>query len=115
MMRDVTAIYRGITTPMRDLLDQIYQAGWEPTVKWGKDAFVATGKNQYGEKLEKTGPDEKTAAANLLVAVMRRNHLRTTASWKIGVWEHDWTAHKEEIAQAYAKAPVYEPKAANYF
>lgn len=117
-MTDVTSSFRGITTPAADLYAQIAQNGWETTsVKFdqGQDAFVAEAKNPYGERIVRTGPNDRTALGNLLIAITRRHNIRTTAQWKLGMWKTMFTDQLQPIAEAYAKAPVYDPKAAGYF
>lgn len=97
------------------MYDQISQAGWEmKKVQYDKKTgqMVATAKNPFGEEIAKTGPDDATALGNLLHAILRRNHLRTPAQWKVGMWNTTWTDKLPEIAEAYSKAPVYDPKAA---
>lgn len=113
-MREFTSIFRGITTPLNTIYEQIAQQGWEVRkVKWDKSegSFVATAKNAFGEERQGRGPTDATALGNLLYTVMRHNHIRTTAQWKVGMWRTMWTDRLQELAEAYAKAPVYDPKA----
>lgn len=117
-MPELLSAFRGLTTPANELYSQIEQYGWIPTkVKWESkhNAFTATAKNQYGETITKTGPDDKTALGNLLVAIARHTHMRTAAQWKVGMWKTNWTDQLEAIAKAYAEAPVYDQKAAAHF
>lgn len=117
-MTNVTSAFRGITTPTADLYQQIAQTGWETTkVKFDKtqDVYVAEAKNPYGEKITRTGPNDSTALGNLLVAIMRRHHIRSAAQWKLGMWKTMFTDQLQPIAEAYAKAPIYDPKAAGAF
>jgi hypothetical protein len=115
---DITSAFRGLTTPLPALYDQIARQGWEPTkVKWDSSlgAFTAEARNAHGEKVTKTGPTDKTALGNLLVAIMRHTHMRTAAQYKVGMWKTMFTDQLQPIAEAYAKAPVYDPKAAQAF
>jgi hypothetical protein len=52
-----------------------------------------------------------TAVANALLAVTRRNHMRTTAQFKVGMWRTNFHERQREIAEAYRDAPIYDPKA----
>lgn len=120
MVMNVLAAFQGLTTPTADIYNQIARSGWKVTkVKSktidGRYQIVAEAKNLHGEKLFKTGPDDKTALANLLVAIMRHNYMRTSAQYKVGMWKTMFTDQLQPIAEAYAKAPVYDPKAAAGF
>lgn len=120
MVMSLLAAFQGLTTPTADIYNQIAQTGWEVTkVKSktidGRYQMVAEAKNLHGERLFKTGPDDKTALANLLVAIMRHNYMRTSAQYKVGMWKTMFTDQLQPIAEAYAKAPVYDPKAAAAF
>lgn len=111
-------MFGGVTTPLNELYGHIARYGWEvKKLKWDtkRNAFTAIGKNQYGEEVEKWGPDDKTALANLLVAIARHTHMRTAAQHKVGMWRTTFTDQLQPIAEAYAKAPIYDPKAAGYF
>lgn len=115
---DVSSAFVGITTPASELYSQIANLGWEVTkVAWDskRKAFVAEARNMHGESIAKTGPNDKTALANVLVAASRHTHMRTAAQWKLGMWKTMFTDQLKEIAEAYAKAPVYDPKAAAAF
>lgn len=114
-MKDISSVFAGLSTPPQVMYDQISQAGWEmKKVQYDKKTgqMVAIAKNPFGEEIAKTGPDDATALGNLLHAILRRNHLRTPAQWKVGMWNTTWTDKLPEIAEAYSKAPVYDPKAA---
>lgn len=118
MLIDVTSAFQGITTPLPELYTQIGNLGWSvKKVHWDKkqDCFVAVAQSPHGEEVEKTGNTDKTAVANLLIAVTRKNHMRTTAQWKVGMWKTTFTDQLRPIAEAYAQAPVYEPQAAQAF
>lgn len=110
--KDVTSAFKGITTPVRDLYDEIHKRGWTVNkVKVNGDGnYEAEGKNPHGEKIVKTGPTDATALGNLLIAVMRRETMRQLS--KAAAWGKAWDDQLAEIAHAYAEAPVYEPKAA---
>src|SRR5687768_11249389 len=118
MMRDITSVFKGITTPTQTIYEQIANAGWEvKKIDFDKKqgVYTATATNPYGEELVKTGPHDSTALGNLLYAVLRHNHIRTAAQHKVGMWQTNWTNRLQEVAEAYAKAPVYDPKAAPAF
>jgi hypothetical protein len=111
---------QGLTTPASALQQQIAQAGWEVTKINSKDIdgryqIVAEARNLHGETLAKTGPNDRTALGNLLVAIMRHNYMRTAAQYKVGMWKTMFTDQLQPIAEAYAKASVYDPKAAAAF
>ena len=115
---DLTSSFAGITTPTNELHAQIERYGWEVTkLTWDPkvNAFKAEGRDASGQTTAKTGPNDKTALANLLLAIARRTHLRTSAQYKLGMWQTMFTGQLKDIAEAYAKAPVYDPKAAVYF
>lgn len=117
-MTDLYSAFRGITTPTPELYAQIAQFGWTPTkVKWDSktNGFTAEAQNIYGQRVTKHGPDEKTALGNLLVAIMRHTHMRTAAQYKLGMWKTMFTDQLKPIAEAYAKAPTYDQKAAAAF
>jgi hypothetical protein len=116
-MIDLTSAFVGLSTPVQSLYQQIADAGWEiRSVKSanedGRYIVRAKARNPHGEEVEKFGPDDRTALANLLVAIHRHTHLRTAAQHKVGMWQHDWTDQLQPIAEAYKRAPVYDPKAA---
>lgn len=103
---------------MESLLHQIEQSPWEVSkIAWdsSQKQYYAEAKNPHGEALRKHGPDEKTAVGHLLVAIMRHTQMRTSAQWKLGMWKTMFTDQLPAIAEAYAKAPVYDPKAATCF
>ena len=107
-------IYSGSLT-LRELYERIGQTGWSlKKVKYdkGEDHFLASAKDPFGREIEKTGPNEEQAVKNLLIAIERKKHARTAAMEHIGMWKADWTDQLRPIAEAYAKAPVYDPKAA---
>jgi hypothetical protein len=104
----------GVTTPVEDLAIAIQNQGWQlGSVQYDNklNAYTAEAISPHGEKLQKTGPDGNTAVANALLAVTRRNHMRTTAQFKVGMWRTNWHERLPEIAEAYRDAPIYDPKA----
>lgn len=113
MIRDVTSAFRGVTTPLNELVDRIGEAGWElQKVDFKSGSYFAKAKNPHGETIEKTGPTDATAVANVLVAILRRHRIRTEAQYKIGMWQSTFTDQLQPIAEAYSQLPVYDPKAA---
>jgi hypothetical protein len=114
MTSKVLAVFQGVTTPVEDLAVAIQNQGWQlGQVRWDTklNAFTAEAISPHGEKLSKFGPDAATAVANALLAVTRRNHMRTTAQFKVGMWRTNWHERLPEIAEAYRDAPIYDPKA----
>lgn len=108
---DVTAVFRGVTTPLRELYDEVHKRGWSVSKIDVKDGqYVATVENPYGEQLEKTGPNAETAVGNALIALMRTETMRFQG--RIAAWQSHWIDQLPQIAKAYADAPVYDPKAA---
>lgn len=110
---EISSGFRGITTPLNELIEEINGRGWElNSIDYKQNGFVATGKNPHGESMEATGITDATAAANLLLKIMRRETIREAPIAKLAQWSQDWSNNLEEIAKAYAKAPIYDPKAA---
>lgn len=107
---EVTAAFLGLQIPVRELLDDLHSRGWTADVDVKDGSYVATAKNPHGEEIEKTGPTDSTALGNLLFAVQRRETIRYQA--RSSAWKDNWVAELKPIAQAYAEAPIYEPKAA---
>jgi hypothetical protein len=108
------AIFQGVTTPISDLAKAIQAQGWQlGQVKFDSklNAYTAEAISPHGDKVEKTGPDEATAVANAMLAVTRRNHMRSAAMYKVGMWRTNWHRRPQEIAEAYRDAPIYDPKA----
>lgn len=113
-MIDVTSVYQGITTPLPELTAQIENLGWElGKVSFGQGVFTAEAKAPHGEKVTRTGVTDKTAVANVLLAIIRKHKVRNAAQHYGGMWAANWTDKLPQIAEAYAKAPVYDPKAAS--
>jgi hypothetical protein len=118
MRIDVTGAFLGLSASDADLYSRIGDMGWSiKSIKFDKkkNLFVAIAKNPHGEECEKTGNDHKVALSNLLLAVTRRSNMRTTAQNRISMWTHLFTDQLKPIAEAYVKAPVYDPKGAIAF
>lgn len=112
---NVTASSLVYSHTLRDLYMLVSGSGWSiKKVKYDKkdDCYIASAKNEFGDEIEKTGPDEAMATRNLVLAIQRKNHMRTAAMERVGMWKADWSDQLQPIAEAYAKAPVYDPKAA---
>lgn len=108
------AKFQGVTTPIEDLAVAIQNQGWQLGQVAFDDklnAYTAVAISPHGEQLQKTGPDAGTAVANALLAVTRRNHMRSAAQYKVGMWRTNWHERQQEIAEAYRDAPIYDPKA----
>lgn len=108
---DVTSAFQGVTTPLRELYDEIHQRGWDvdKVDVNGDGLYEATVKNPYGETISKVGPDPNTAVGHCLVGLMRQETMRYP---RTAAWTATWENERPEIAQAYAEAPTYDPKAA---
>jgi hypothetical protein len=110
---DLTSAYKGITTPLPAIVSQIENLGWTMgKIQWRKDAYVASARNPHGETVEMKGLNEATAAANVLKSILRLHKVRTAAQKFGGMWNTSWADRLQEVAEAYSKAPVYDPKAA---
>jgi hypothetical protein len=112
---DITSAFTGLSSTQPELLSGISDLGWTvKKLKYDKkeNAYVAQASNDHGESLQKTGPDETVALANLLVAVTRKHHMR---SKRVSMWQTTFIDQLKAIAEAYVKAPVYDPKAAIAF
>lgn len=113
-LTNVTAAFQGLSQPLSEILDDIHRRGWTVgKISVKDDQYVAEGKNPHGESLEATGRTDATAAGNLLVRIMRREFMRASAvRTKLGAWDAQvFEQQFSPIAQAYAGAPVYDPKA----
>lgn len=111
-MMNLISVYQGISTPVNELIQQLSQQGWElGKVQFKDNNFIAEASNQFGDTISKYGPDQGTAIANVLLAASRKNHIRSLAQFKVGMWQHTWTDKLKDIAEAYRKAPIYDPKA----
>jgi hypothetical protein len=104
----------GLTFSHKALREQIEQGGWTVSkVKFDSTSgrYVVEAKNDsLGIKLERKGKTEQLALSNMLIATHHR-----ASSVHIGRWNQVFTGEMEEIAQAYSKAPLYEPKASAAF
>jgi hypothetical protein len=110
---DVSSAFRGITTPLNEILDEIHGRGWEAgKIDFKQGQFSAKGKSPHGDELEAYGTTEATAAGNLLLKIMRQETARQGPRAKLAQWQQDWSNNLEEVAKAYAAAPIYDPKAA---
>jgi hypothetical protein len=112
---NVTASSLVYSHTLKDLYLLVSESGWSiKKIKYDKkdDCYIASAKNVHGDEIEKTGPDEEMATRNLVLAIQRKNHMRSAAMERIGMWKADWSDQLQPIAEAYAKAPVYDPKAA---
>lgn len=107
---DITAAFQGLQIPVRELLDDIHSRGWTADVGFKDNAYVATAKNPHGEEVEKTGPTDSTALGNLLLAIIRKETIRYQG--RTSAWKNNWVQDLQPIAQAYAEASIYDPKAA---
>ena len=111
-MTDTLAAFRGVTTPLSDLYRLIEEQGWQPgSVKFTNGGYTASA-TLNGEKIEKIGPDQATAVANVLHAISRKHQIRTPVQAHLGMGKPEFLEKLEEIATEYAKAPAYDPKAA---
>lgn len=112
---DILSDIRGLSYQLPELYSMVSQNGWEiKKVKFEskKDRFEATAKNPHGEELTGWGKTDKLAVANLVMHVMHRNQSRIG---KLAMWKTQFTTDLAAIAEAYSKAPLYEPKAAIAF
>lgn len=97
---------------MREMIDDIHERGWTVSQVALKDhEYVATGDNGVGDKIDASGPTEASAVGQLLMRIMRRETVRT-GHVKESQWGYDFSNMMEEIAKAYAAAPVYDINAA---
>lgn len=95
----------------------ISQTGWSvKNVKYDKssDRFTAIGTSPTGREITSVGPSDKWAIANLYSQITRVQSKRTSAA-HLSKWKHDFKGQIKEIAEAYVKAPIYDPKAAIAF
>lgn len=117
-MPDILASLQGLTANLEDLVQQVGQLGWEVKhIKYDKKkGYLVKAKNPHGEEIESFGDSEKRAMAKLLLSITRKYNMRTAAQWKLGMWNpHNWTDQLPQIAEAYSKANIYDPKAAAAF
>lgn len=110
---DVTGAFRGITTPIGELYGEIARQGWEvqKVESPKKDGFyTAIARHPDGTKQKGLGRSAPDAVAHLLTQVMRANFMHA-GSVRLATWKTDWSHRLPEVAQAYLKAPIYDPKA----
>lgn len=115
---DITSAFQGLSTTLPELYTLIGDLGWSVhKVRYDKklEQFVAIAKSPTGEEIKKTGTSDKAAVANLLLAVTRRQHTKTSAQQKLSAWKYTFVDEQKEIAEAYVKAPLYDPQAAIAF
>jgi hypothetical protein len=104
-MRDVTAAFTGISISYRDLISKVHEYGWIlDKIESKKDGFVVKLKNESGQKLEEKASNVREALANALLSIASEN-ARFSAN---GTWVHQLVP----LATAYAKAPLFDYKAA---
>lgn len=109
---DITSAFRGLSATPSQLREQIEQTGWELGKLDLKDGSYVGSATANGRKIEKTGPDEQTVLVNILRSIIRKHRIHSAALEYIGAEAPRYTQSMEEIAQEYAQAPVYDPKAA---
>lgn len=105
----------GLTFASQSLRDQIAATGWSvKTVKLDpkRDKYEATAQSPRGEEVRQYGMTERLALSNLLLAVTRRTSSQLV---KLARWRTTFSDQMAEIAQAYAKAPLYDAKASASF
>jgi hypothetical protein len=91
---------------------EIESRGWElHKVEFKDGEYQASASNPSGKTVTRKGRNQSTALGGLLMAIMRREHVRSS-SQKIGMWQTTWVDDMQQIAEAYAKAPIYDAKAA---
>lgn len=103
-----------LSVSLSDLSTKIADRGFEiSSVKFDKKSnkYVAIAKREEKE-VRATGNDVKMALANLLNAVA---HTHIASIQVLARWQHTFETQLKEIAEAYAKAPAYEKKAAAAF
>lgn len=112
---DVLANIRGLSFDLPSLYSEVSKQGWEiKKVKYDSkdDRFVATAKSPHGDELMGWGKNDKLAVANLVMQITKLNGARMG---KLSMWNYTFTDQLVPIAEAYSKAPLYEPKAAISF
>jgi hypothetical protein len=108
----------GFESALTDIYKLISDQGWSVSkVKFDKkaDRWVAEAKSPHGEKAVGRGTTVDHAVRHLALAVSRLNHGRwskSAAMQMLSMWKYNWIDQLKPIAEAYAKAPVYDPKAA---
>ena len=112
---EILGVRFGLTLSDQTLRNQIAASGFDVTkVKFDKkrDRYLATAKNDRGLEIERAGKTERLALSNLLLACTRRNGRN---SMRLSSWSTTFTDQVQAIAEAYAKAPIYDPKASSAF
>jgi hypothetical protein len=104
---DVTSLFRGITTPLPELYGELSKRGWEAKVVFKDGQYVATAKSPQGEEISGAGPTDATAVGHCLLTAIRKEQIRNP---RLAGW--NFADKLPQIAEAYSKAPVYDPKAA---
>lgn len=115
---DITPFLTGVSSSVQTIYQQIGDSGFSvKKVKFDKkrDSYLATAQNAKGDKLENSGRDEHEALLNLFLAIQRHNHIRNSAQQRVSAWKTTFTDKMEPIASAYAKAAIYDPRAAAAF
>src|SRR3954466_14889032 len=109
---NVLSALQGVSTPLPQMVQQLESIGWTlGRIQFKDNQFLAPATNQMGEEIVKTGPSAEIAVSNTLLAAGRRNHIRSYAMFKVGMWQGDWIDRLNDIAEDYRKAPIYDPKA----
>lgn len=107
-MLDITSYFHGYTAPQHELVDRISRLGWQlEKVEDKPEGYIATLSNEHGEKLTRTGNTIETALAQALIFLTKMHDVRRTSAHA-----QTWTHLLPQIAMAYAKAPVWDYKAA---
>jgi hypothetical protein len=107
--------YKGVQATPAEVTSLIESQGWQvKSVKWKKDSYIAEAQNPHGEKKDAKGPSAQDALAQLLLVVYRLNASRAATSRTAAI-TREWLQlinEVSEVAQAYAKLPSYDMKAA---
>jgi hypothetical protein len=114
-MMEITALFPTFSFDTSGLIKVITEKGWEvKKVKYDKktDRWTASAKAPHGEEVESWGRDEHQA---LVALAYRVTHLNSSRSSKVAAWQHSFVDQLVPIAEAYAKASLYDSKAAQSF
>jgi hypothetical protein len=112
---EITALFPTFSFDTSGLIKVITDKGWEvKKVKYDKqtDRWTASAKAPHGEEVESWGKNEHQALVHLAYKV---THLNSTRSSKVAAWQHSFVDQLTPIAEAYAKAALYDAKAAQSF
>jgi len=112
---DIISTLQGLSFSLPTLLAEISKQGFEvKKIHFDRkqDRFVAKAQHQNGVEVESWGRTEVEAVSSLLYNIMARSGPRMA---KAAAWQKTFTDQLIPIAEAYSKAPVYEPKAAQAF